>query len=61
MEDLRIIVKVKRGPKPEIVAFMEGKEVKRLMGKYGVTCYTPEMFVVFLARSSRVFSLLIQD
>jgi hypothetical protein len=37
MEDLRIIVKLKRGPKPEIVAFMEGKEVKRLMRKYKVT------------------------
>ena len=37
MEDLRIIVKLKRGPKPEIVAFMEGKEVKRLMRKYRVT------------------------
>ncbi len=37
MEDLRIIVKLKRGPKPEIVAFMEGKEVKRLMRKFRVT------------------------
>ena len=37
MEDLRIISKIKRGPKPEIVAFMEGNEVKRLMRKYRVT------------------------
>lgn len=37
MEDLRIIVKLKRGPKPEIIAFMEGKEIKRLMRKYKVT------------------------
>jgi hypothetical protein len=37
VEDLRIISKLKRGPKPEIVAFMEGKEVARLMRKYRVT------------------------
>jgi len=37
VEDLRIISKLKRGPKPEIVAFMEGKEVQRLMRKYRVT------------------------
>jgi hypothetical protein len=37
VEDLRIISKLKRGPKPEIVAIMEGKEVQRLMRKYRVT------------------------
>ena len=37
MEDLRDISKLKRGPKPESVAFMEGKEVQRLMRKYKVT------------------------
>jgi transcriptional regulator with XRE-family HTH domain len=37
VEDVRIIVKLKRGPNPEIVDFMEGKEVKRLMRKNRVT------------------------
>jgi hypothetical protein len=37
VEDLRIISKLKRGPKPEIVAYMEGKELRRLMRKHRVT------------------------
>jgi hypothetical protein len=37
MEEIRIISKLKPGPKPEIVAFMEGREVQRLMRAYKVT------------------------
>ena len=37
VEDLGIIVKLKRGPKPEIVAYLPGKELRRLMRQYRVT------------------------